>query len=54
MDLKNRFWEPAVEKMSKKELLKLQDKRLRHILNYTYRNIRFYKDALKKAKVNPA
>jgi len=52
--LKNRFWEPAVEKMSRKELLKLQDKRLRHILNYAYRNIRFYKDALKKAKVNPA
>ena len=45
-------WDPNIEQMSLKDLKELQLKRLRKMLDYVYRNNRFYRDRLKDAKVN--
>jgi phenylacetate-CoA ligase len=45
-------WDPKIEQMPRKELQDLQLKRLKKILEYVYRNNRFYRDRLKEAKVD--
>jgi phenylacetate-CoA ligase len=45
-------WNPKIELMPRKDLKDLQFKRLKIILEYVYRNNRFYRDRLKEAKVD--
>jgi phenylacetate-CoA ligase len=45
-------WDPKIELMPLKDLKELQLKRLRKIVEYVYKNNRFYRDRLKEAKVD--
>jgi phenylacetate-CoA ligase len=47
------FWEPSIERMPHKELLELQEKRLKYIVRYVYEYSRFYRDRFDKAGVKP-
>lgn len=47
------FWEPNIEKMPQKELLELQERRLKYIVRYVYEHSRFYRDRLDKAGIEP-
>ena len=49
-----RYWERAVERLSKPELSQLQRKRLRSVLKTVYEKSPFYKKAFKEKKVSPA
>jgi phenylacetate-CoA ligase len=44
-------WDSKIECMPLKELKELQLKRLKKIIDYVYRNNRFYRDRLKEAKI---
>ena len=52
--LKNRFWQPTFEKMNPKDLLKLQQKRLKTTVSYAYEKNRFYRKKFKEAKIRPS
>ncbi len=47
------FWEPNIEKMPQKELLELQERRLKYLVRYVYEHSRFYRDRFDKAGVKP-
>ncbi|MEM2933745.1 MAG: phenylacetate--CoA ligase [Methanocellales archaeon] len=47
------FWEPNVEKLPQKELLELQERRLRYIVRYAYEHSRFYRERFDKAGIEP-
>ncbi|MEM2922030.1 MAG: phenylacetate--CoA ligase [Candidatus Bathyarchaeia archaeon] len=51
--LKDRFWQPGIEKMSRKSLLRLQTRRLRSTVKYSYENSPFYRKKMKEAKIRP-
>lgn len=51
--LKNRFWQPKLERMSRKEIVRLQVRRLRRTVDYVYRRSRFYRARLKGANLHP-
>ena len=46
-----KLWDSKIEAMPLNELKELQLKRLRKIIDYVYRNNRFYRDKLKGAKI---
>jgi phenylacetate-CoA ligase len=48
-----RYWERSVERISRKELARLQERRLRSILRYVHENSSFYKRAFRARKVGP-
>jgi len=48
----NRFWQPKIEKMSRGELERLQNRRLKHILKHTHENSPFYRRKFKSEKVD--
>jgi phenylacetate-CoA ligase len=48
-----KFWNPTVEKMPLEELKKLQLKRLRAIVRYSYNNNRYYRRKFDDAEVRP-
>ena len=48
------YWEKSVEKMSRRELSRLQTKKLRHILQYVSRRSPFYRRAFKASRVEPS
>jgi phenylacetate-CoA ligase len=54
MALRNRFWEPKLERLNRKDLKQLQSRRLRNLVKYVYENSRFYRSALKKVNVDPS
>jgi len=54
MALRNRFWEPKLEKLSRKDLKQLQNRRLRNLVKYVYTNNKFYRRTLKEAAVDPS
>ncbi len=45
------FWDNKIESMPLKDLKELQLKRLKKIIDYIYKNNRFYRDRLKVAKI---
>ncbi|HUK80574.1 MAG TPA: phenylacetate--CoA ligase [Nitrososphaerales archaeon] len=49
-----RYWERSLERISRRDLSRLQKKRLRFILKYVYDRSPFYKRAFKQAKVHPS
>ncbi|MEM3737705.1 MAG: phenylacetate--CoA ligase [Candidatus Bathyarchaeia archaeon] len=48
----NRFWQPKIEKMSWKELERLQDRRLRSIVKHAYENSVFYRRRFKRDRID--
>ncbi len=48
------FWDEKTETMRPAELEKLQLKRLKHIVNYCYGNIPFYREKFRKAGIKPS
>ena len=46
-----KLWDSKIESMSLNDLRELQLKRLKRMIDYVYRNNRFYRDRLKEAKV---
>ena len=46
-----KLWDSKIEAMPLNELKELQLKRLRKMIDYIYRNNRFYRDRLKEAKI---
>ncbi|MEM2922029.1 MAG: phenylacetate--CoA ligase [Candidatus Bathyarchaeia archaeon] len=48
-----KFWDPTIEKMPKKELTKLQRKKLRNILSYVYKHSAFYRRRFDNFEVKP-
>lgn len=50
----SRYWEPHVELMGRKELQRLQLKRLRFILNYVYKNSAFYSRRFRELGLHPS
>ena len=48
-----KFFQPKIEKMTKKELEKLQLKRLKWTITHAYRNNKVYKEKLQRAKMTP-
>jgi len=47
----DRFWDSNIETKSLSDLKELQLKRLRKIVDYVYKNNRYYRDRLKEAKI---
>ncbi len=47
------FWDKSAETLSRDKLEALQERRLRSIVDYTYRNSPFYRRKLKEAGVSP-
>lgn len=48
------FYNKGMETISEKELMKVQEKKLRRQIAYVYRNSRFYKEKLEEAGVKPS
>ena len=46
------LWDNKIEAMPRKELSDLQLDRLKKIVDYVYKNNRFYRDRLKEAKLD--
>ena len=46
-----KLWDSKIESMPLNELKELQLKRLKKLIDYVYRNNRFYRDRLKEAKI---
>ena len=46
-----KLWDNKIESMPLKDLKELQLKRLRKLIDYIYKNNRFYRDRLKEAKI---
>jgi len=46
-----KLWDSKIESMPLNELKDLQLKRLKKMLDYVYKNNRFYRDRLKEAKI---
>src|SRR5574344_109298 len=47
----DKYWNNRIECMKKEELKKLQNKRFMNILKYVYKNVPYYREKLKNAKV---
>jgi phenylacetate-CoA ligase len=50
--MSKKFWTPKIETMSSNELKNLQLKRLKNLINYVYKNNRFYRNRLKEVKID--
>ena len=48
----DKFWDNKIEAMPQDDLKELQLKRLKSMIDYVYRNNRFYRDRLKEAKLD--
>ena len=46
-----KLWDSKIESMPLNDLKELQLKRLKKLLDYVYKNNRFYRDRLKEAKI---
>ena len=46
-----KLWDNKIEAMPRNDLKKLQLKRLKNMVDYVYKNNRFYRDRLKEAKM---
>jgi len=50
--IRNKFWQPKIEKLSPAQLRQLQERRLRSTFVYAYKNSRFYRKLFKEEKLD--
>lgn len=48
------YWNPAIERLSEKELKEIQERRLKALVNTVYEYSSFYRERFKKAGVHPS
>ena len=52
--IEKKYWDETIETLPRKELEKLQEKQLKKMLEFTYNNSTYYKEAFDEAGVNPS